>query len=461
MTWSHLFFGVLFVAAFESGCARYRPLPLTSTPVTDRLQVPTDEVIKLKASEIQHPLLRPLPIDGRDGLSPDEAAVVAVVANPQLIAVRDQRGLAAAQLLQARILPNPQLSANLGVPAAGSTTGTVNAFGFGLDWNVRALLVRTALIDAAKRQAESIDLEIAWQEWQVAQAARLQVFRVFFLEQQMAVARSEVEAFQRSLDLVRKALAAGYMTVMDLASARAALQRSQVLLLAVDQQLVLEKLALNRALGFPPDRKVALQANIEVPVITDLTDLPRIMNGLESRRLDLVAFRLGYESQEARLRAAVRGRFPAINLSLAQARDTGNVVTAGSGLSIGLPFFDRNQGAIAFESATRQQLFDEYTSRLFDARAVAAQILANARSLRDQIQAGEQAVQSLQELVETYRVALLEGSADVLLYYNARNELMAKQLDVVRLKQDLADQSVALEIAAGAPLSSLGKRLTK
>jgi len=358
-------------------------------------------------------------------------------------------------VIQAGILPNPQLSANLAIPIAGASGGTVNASGFGLGWDLKALLLRGALIEAAQRQAESIDLGIGWQEWQVAQAAKLQVYRIVFLEQQLSIARQAVDGFQNSVNVVQKALDAGYTTIVEMSSARAALLRAQALRLTVEQRLMLEKLALNRALGVQPGRQVILQADIQPPDLSRLPDLSEIVRGLESRRLDLLAFHLAYQSQEARVRASVRGRFPQINLSFAQATDTGNIGTVGPVIAIGLPFFDRNQGSIALTEATRQQLFDEYTARLFEARADVARILGNAQSIRAQVQVGQEGLASLTSLVETYRLAMLQGSADILVYYNARNELMTKQLDVIGLTQNLADLSVALEIAAGQLLSSM------
>ena len=90
------------------------------------------DTVRVQAKEIKHPLLKPIDFDIRNGLSPDEAAVLAVIANTKLRAVRDQRQLAAAQLLQAGILPNPQFSYSLAPPTGGATQGTVNAFNFGL-----------------------------------------------------------------------------------------------------------------------------------------------------------------------------------------------------------------------------------------------------------------------------------------------------------------------------------------
>ena len=137
------------------------------------------------------------------------------------------------------------------------------------------------------------------------------------------------------------------------------------------------------------------------------------MNGIEDRRLDLLALKMGYESQDARVRAAILAQFPKINIGFLQARDNSNVVSTGFAVGIDLPFFDRNQGQIAIQRATRKQLFDEYVDRLFEARSNVATILANMASIKEQIGATENALPTLKDVVEKYRRALLEGMADV------------------------------------------------
>jgi hypothetical protein len=114
------------------------------------LAPPALESIPIKAQMIHHPLLRPVNFDLRDGLSPDEAAILAVIANPQLRALRDQKGLAQAQLIQAGILPNPKLSYSLDIPMAGAIEGTVKGYGLGLGWDIISLLTRGAKLAAAR-----------------------------------------------------------------------------------------------------------------------------------------------------------------------------------------------------------------------------------------------------------------------------------------------------------------------
>lgn len=116
-------------------------------------------------------------LDDRDGLSPDEAAVMAVDQNPRLRAVRADRGIGQAELLTAGVLPNPRLDGALNFPVSGDEA-KVLGYGAGLSWNVTPLLSRGARVSAAEENLASIDLVVAWQEWQVAQAARIESRRL-------------------------------------------------------------------------------------------------------------------------------------------------------------------------------------------------------------------------------------------------------------------------------------------
>ncbi len=95
-------------------------------------------------AEIHHPLLPPTELHPELGLTPDEAAVVAILVNPNLRALRDQRETAQAAVLQARLLPNPQLSYNYDWVTGGNTLGAVNAYGWGLSYDLRSLLAHDA-----------------------------------------------------------------------------------------------------------------------------------------------------------------------------------------------------------------------------------------------------------------------------------------------------------------------------
>src|SRR5437867_9429924 len=82
-----------------SGCASYEAEPLTPEAVNRALTPPENDALRVQAAALQHPILQPIDFNLADGLSPDEAAVLAVLVNPMLRAQRDKRVVAEAQLI--------------------------------------------------------------------------------------------------------------------------------------------------------------------------------------------------------------------------------------------------------------------------------------------------------------------------------------------------------------------------
>ncbi len=442
-----------------SGCAVYHPLPLDRKAEEAVLKGPDTEALEIEVSRIKHPLLKPVEFDLKDGLSPDEAAILAVVANPELRAVRDEKKIASAQLLQAGLLPNPQLALSYEVPTAGVTSGTVNAYSLQLDWEITALLTRGARVSSARAEKAAVDLNVAWKEWQVAEAAKLHALRLLWAERKVALLREAERELKRNLALVERAVSLGEKTALDLAAARAAYQKIRLDLETAREERARERLTLNRILGFPPSTYLKIQKDVRLLSWPPPIKREKLLSGLAERRLDLLALKMSYQAQDERLRAAVLSQFPKIGIGLIRAKDTGDVITTGLAVSIELPFFDRGQAHIALEEATRKKLYDEYLARLFSARAEVAEILEKMAFVRRKIAASEEAVAALERLLVIYKEALHQGNADLLGYYRLQNELLLKRLELLRLRQTQSDLGVALEIASGVYLPMRCKTL--
>jgi cobalt-zinc-cadmium efflux system outer membrane protein len=439
----------LVILVFFGGCQQYQEIPLDGAAVEKALTLPPEQTLRVKAESLNHPVVPPVILDQSDGLSPDEAAILAVLANPSLKAVRDKRGIAAGQLLEAGLLPNPQLGTSYDTPSGGTTEGTVDAYGVGVSWDVSELISRSSRVSAARKNKASIDLDIAWQEWQIAEAAKTAVYDLFSLQSQLDLAVESDQRLKENFTVVQQAVQAGLMTKLDLAAAQTASQQAHAVVLELQKQTSEQKAALNQVIGLNAGNNIILQCNIEFPLSMKIPPIEKLLDNLEKRRLDLVALKLGYESQQDTLRAAVLNQFPRINIGVNNARDTGNVVTSGIGLTIDLPVFNRNQGQIAIERATRQQLFDEYVSRVFETRATITKLSTDIPVIIQQIETAQAAAESSQRLVETYKTALQEGQADVLSYYTAWNDQTEKQMEIIKLKQQLMDTCIALELETG------------
>jgi cobalt-zinc-cadmium efflux system outer membrane protein len=439
----------VFALLFIGGCATYHPMLITPEAVDARLQPPAMAELRILASEIKHPILRPLELKPEGGLSPDGAAVLAVLLNPSLRALRDQRALASAQLVDAGLLPNPELSYSLDVPTGGDKPGTVNGYGLGLSWDITSLISRSSKIGAARARRAAVDLDIAWKEWQVAQAAKGAVYRLVSLQKQIALAEQTREQTQQNLRRIQEAVAQGSMTTTRLNAAEAASRQAEENLLEVEKEADQQRLQLSRLLGLPSDRQIQLKKDIQLPSLVELPSVTALVEGLELRRLDLVALRRGYDSQEAAVRVAILEQFPRITIGPTMGRDTENVQTTGFGLSIELPIFNHNQGKIALERATRQKLFDEYVNRVFEARSDIQLIISRIHFANQQIAAAQASETELKSLVEAYRAALADGRTDALVYYAVYSDLLSVQMKVLVLRGQLAQALVVLQLASG------------
>jgi outer membrane protein TolC len=377
---------------------------------------------------------------------------MAVIASPSLRALRDQRGVAQAQVLQAGILPNPQLGYSLDKPIGNDDPSLITGKNLGFSWDITSLIGRRDRVAQAQATAGALDLDIAWQEWQAAQAARLNAFHLLGLQKRLPLIRQIEGDLAESLIAIKQAVSLGQLTAVDLTTTTELWITAQQNRFTAEQEERTERSALNLALGLPADYVLPLKPAAAFPTLSDDVTPGTLIAGLEKRRLDLVALTLGYESNEAGIRAAVKARFPRIGLSFAKANDTSDVRSHTYGVTVDLPLFDRNQGAIASGRATRQQLFDEYVARVAEARAEVSLVFANLKAARTQLQAARESLPEWESLVTAYEKALETRNADVAAYRDARGTLAARRLEEANLQQQIIELEVALEIATGRPL---------
>ncbi len=435
------------------GCSTYdgKPDALGAAAVDAALAAPSIASVKIAAARLQHPLMAPLTIDGRDGFTPDELAVMAVVTSPQLRALRAQRGVSRAQVLQAGILPNPQLGYSLDKPVGNADPGLINGKSLGLSWELTSLLSRHDRVASARATAEALDLTVAWQEWQTAQSTRLSAYRLLALQRRLPLVRSIEADFGETVAAFQRALSHGHSSRNELTLATDAWVTARSNRLAAEKEDRTERSALNLALGLPADAELKLKPTSSVsPFSEDLTPAS-LLQGLEQRRLDLVALTLGFESNEATLRAAVKAQFPRIGLSFARASDTSDVRTHTFGITVDIPLFDRGQGAIANAKATRRQLFDEYLARVAEARAQVPLIFADLTATRAQLVSATAILPEWERLVAAYEKTLASGNSDAPAYRDARGALALHRLEQAALQQQVFELEVALEIATGRP----------
>jgi len=418
-----------FLAAV-CGCSSYLPLPLEKHPQG-----------KADVEQLRHDA----PVPAVLGI--EDVAVLALQNNPELLAARAQHGVAQAQLLAAGILPNPSLGASYAFLLGGP--GSAAALSASITQDIRSIVLISNRRDTARAAASGVDAGVVWQEWQTLAKARLLATDVIEGERQIELLHDAAELLRDRLARSRHALADGDTTlaaqVPDLVAA-ADLRRQFDELVRVQAG---RRRDLAAFLGLAPQAPLRLSDRIGLAAL-DLDAVRRELPGLADRRPDLVALQLGYRAQEERVRGAILAQFPLFSLGVAGGRDTSNIRTLGPQITLDLPIFDRNQGNIAIERATRQQLHDEFSARLFAARSEALTLLADQALLRDQYRERTAQLGEMEAAARGADEALRAGDLDERGWVDLLAARNAKKLEIVAMEQNLLDQQVAISLLVGA-----------
>ena len=427
-------------------CTTYRAMPITPQATSAALAIPPPDRLQQAVRSLRHPLLAPVVFDPAAPYTADVVAILAIILNPALRSARDQHAMQAAQVLQAGILPNPQLSLSLAEPFTGDPSETSLGFAYGLSWEFTALIARHSHRQAALDEATSVDLGIAWQEWQTALAAQEAYYRLQGAQERLAIAEVMARRAEQFVSSQHQALLAGWVASSALGDGDAVAHDLRSQALDLSSEVAQQNAALIRLLGLPagsPLRLSPARWTTRAPALED--DDARI----EDRRLDLQALRMAYQSQEQAVHAAVLGQFPKISFQFTHQRDTGDIQSYGPGLTIDLPLFDRNQGVIASETATRQRLYDEYLQRIFESRQDLAEAREACRQDAERIRWSDSRLAGLAERAHGARDALAGGLVTEAVCDAAQTAWDGQRLESVLWRQRLAEARIAFEIVAG------------
>jgi cobalt-zinc-cadmium efflux system outer membrane protein len=424
------------------GCASYAPKPLTDAP----LAAPDKHQLEMRAALLAHQRLPALALDFSKPLSPQQSAVIAVLANPDLQALRAKEGVMSAQVFDAGLLPDPQLNASydrLMQPMAG----LFNAYNVGVSWSLAGLVTRSIKVNAAKALRQQYRYDLAWQEWQVANQAELLVIRIHYLQEQVRLIERATAAAEHLLALTETNLRRHDSKIDEFS-----LRQSSYLDLHEQQQVLARNLhkteqQLYQLLGMPPNEQLAL--TVAPGFIPDVIDADSLFTQARKQRLDLLALQAGYSSADAKYYQAILGQFPSINLGIARARDNTAVNSLGPTMSFDLPIFNRNRGAIAIAHATREQLNQEYHARLHQTRADIATLVTELRLLKKQVAALNKQLPILRQSEQLMRDGLIHHDVTQISYEEMRSRLLNSELKLIQLRQDAAEQQVALQLATG------------
>ena len=441
------------LGAALAACTIYHREPLDDAGVEAVLAPPDPAAIERGARLLGHPQLKPVPVDLAQPLTVDAVGIVSVLANPDLRALREQQQVAAAQVFAAGLLPDPQFSIGRDwvLSAPDSTYSAAFASSLALDL-LGPLATRSVELHAARAGAESLRLDIAWAEWATAGQARLLAVRLHYQERAAALAKAAAETTERALARALTAAARRDLKADEIEIRRIAAADARARALVTERDAGTTRLEVNRMLGFPPAARLELAPP---PPLGDwrTPDPEALFAAARSERLDLRALAAGYDKQEAVLHRAVLGQYPRIVLTLNRARDTSRVNTFGPAVSLDLPLWNRNRGAIRVAAADRRRLRVEYAARLHQTRAdIALLVAALDRDERTRMALAAQAP-DLERIARAYEDAARRTDVTAPAAEAARLAATDRSLALLAAEQACAEERIGLVLAVGRPLT--------
>ena len=433
-----------------SGCATYHPLALQQSPKIDHV-----EQLKMDAS--QH---LELPIEWRqhsihfdDGLNESEIIQLAVLNSPQLVATEATLKEASAQLIQAGLLPDPQLSLSADFPSKNAP-GLVASYGLGLGFDLQSLITRSARKGAATKQAQTAYLQVLWQEWQIIQQARILYRRLLIQQQQVTLSKAQLLQTQRHWKVQNSALEQGDATLDTEGLARTSMMNAEAAWFESQRQYNMSKHNLALLLGLSASAEIPLAAPeqglsslLAEPPLQPL--LQKLILNMHQKRPDLLALQTGYQAQEYRVREQILSQFPSVSVGVNRLRDTGNIFTLGPFVNLNLPLLNANRGNIAIARATRTRLLKEYQDRLKQAEVEASRLLIDQTLAYQELRAIQKQLPDLDQLMQQMGKALANGNVDMLMFTTLQNNYFTQRMKVLVLEQAILEQAVALDTVLG------------
>ena len=420
------------------------------------LASPDRAALVQQAARFSHPRLAPVALDFTKPMTADELAVVAVLANPDLRALRAQQQVADAQVFASGLLPDPQLSLGVDQVLSPRGQGLSSAFAGSLTLDLLgALVTRSVERQIAGSAAEQVRLDIAWQEWLTAGQARLLAIRLPRQRMAAQLARQAADVAESGLRRTLAAAARGDLKGDEVEARRIAASDASTRALAAERDAETSALELNRIVGLVPG-EVLRVADAQPLDEWRPPDPEALFAAARSARLDLQAFASGYDSQQAALHRAVLSQYPRLSITLNRARDTSSVQTFGPAVALDVPIWNRNRGAIAVAEATRTRLRSEFAARLHQTRADIADLIATLNGNEQARAAVAAQLPEIERIAEGFNAAARRGDVSVSLAESARASAVDKRLAFLSLDQACAEERVALALAVGRPFADSG-----
>lgn len=345
----------------------------------------------------------------------DTLTLAAFYFHPDLDVARAQWQVAEAGRVSAGERPNPTVGV---APAYNSTTKepTPRIVTANLDFTLQTAGKRGYRIAQAAQLSEAARLNVSAVAWQVRSRVRSTLLGLFAADNSEALLKKQQAIHAENLSLLELQYQAGAVSAFELTQARLAAAGARLALRDAEGQRAEARVQLADAIGVPLGALDGVAFSF-----ASLSHLPAQVPAADIRhqallnRADILGGLAEYAASQSKLQLEIAGQYPDLQLGPGYEYDQGDNKWSLA-LSLALPVFNRNQGAIAEAKARRAEAaarFDALQARVLAEidRAVAGYRAAvrkeaEARGMLADLTRQEQAAQSMLEAGEISRSEL-------------------------------------------------------
>jgi cobalt-zinc-cadmium efflux system outer membrane protein len=286
-------------------------------------------------------------------LSRDEAVDWALRNNPEIAALRQQHGIAAAGVVIAQTYPfNPVLESKVRAANGPTSAGITNRLSqeYKLLGDVEVRGQGTFRRQEAFATLSRTDWEIANQEQLLAVRTIRAFDAALYRRDKLSLIEVTVRLNEEAADQVRKLQKRGGLGAADLILVQTDVYDARA---QRGPAATLHSTAVNdlrRALGIV-DETLELHGNLEIPARD--WDVGALMQMALERRADLQARRVAVNEAEARVRLAIANRYGNPNVGPAYEYDPTRINLIGAQFTLPVPVFNTHEGEILQRKAER------------------------------------------------------------------------------------------------------------
>jgi cobalt-zinc-cadmium efflux system outer membrane protein len=381
--------------------------------------------------------------------------------NPELAALREQHGIAAAAIVIADTYPfNPFWEGKSFGASGPQSAGITNA-----SPQEHKVLIDVELHHQRRYRQEAASAALTRTDWEIANqevALAVRVARAFdtvlYREAKLRLIDDTVRLNQESADQIRQLAEKARLRPADLILARTEVTDARTLAGPAQSALTTARYDLYRALGLIGGT-AALAGTLEMPPAQWAES--DMMQAALDKRSDLQARRLAVQEAEARVRLAIADRWGNPNMGPMYIYDPTRISYIGAQWTIPFPVFNKHKGEILQREAERNRAALE--ARQFevqvqqDVQAALAR-LANARQWVDfyhdkALPDLQNALTDMQKLFEQ-----ADPGVDVLRLIDVRRRLLHARDTYLDALWELRQAQADLAAAVGDPRLVLGAK---